>query len=136
MTFPAVLLPAVEETLVRLRTQPSYPNSHRAAAGRVATDIYAESNPGMTRYDESDGQDQEFIDAKAEQIRTKLGVDPERWKAGIVARTEAILRTLYVWEAVEELAGQLPETEGAHAIPAKQVHRILRKAKEKAAVHP
>jgi hypothetical protein len=107
-----------------------------AAAGRVATDIYAESNPGMTRFDESDGPDQEFIDAKALQIRTTLGVDPEQWKAGIVARTEAILRTPYVWEAVEELAWQLSETEGAYAIPARQVRKILRKAKEKAAVHP
>jgi hypothetical protein len=105
-----------------------------AAAGRVATDIYAESNPGMTRFDESDGQDQESIDAKAQQILTKLGVDPERWKAGIVARTEAILRTPHVWEAVEELAGQLQETEGAYAIPARQVHKILWKAKEKATV--
>jgi hypothetical protein len=107
-----------------------------AAAGRVATDIYAESNPGLTRFDKSDGQDQEFIAAKAEQIRTKLGVDPERWKAGIVARTDTILRIPYVWEAVEELAWQLSETEGAYAIPARQVRRILRKAKEKAAVSP
>ena len=35
-----------------------------AAAGRVATDILAESRPGMTRFDDSDREDQEFIDAK------------------------------------------------------------------------
>jgi hypothetical protein len=107
-----------------------------AAGGRVATDMYGESNPGMTRFDESDRDDQESIDAKAHQIRTKLGLDPDLWKAGIVARTEAILRTPHVWEAVEELSWQLQETGGEYAIPAKQVRRILRKAKEEAEVHP
>jgi hypothetical protein len=103
-----------------------------AAAGRVATDIYAESTPGMNRFDKSDGQDQEFIDAKAQQIRARLGVDPRGWKAGIVARTAAILRIPYVWAAVEKLAEQLEETEGAHAIMAKHVRKILWKAEEKA----
>jgi hypothetical protein len=100
-----------------------------AAAGRVATDILAESSPGTTRFDVSDREDQQYIDAHAQQMHSRLGVDPEQWKAGIVAHTEAILRTPYVWEAVEELAWQLLETEGEYAIPAKQVHRILRKAK-------
>jgi len=74
-----------------------------------------------------------FIDAKAQQIRTKLGIDPERWKAGIVSRTDAILRIPYVWEAVEELAQQLENTEGAYAIPARQVRRVLRTVKEEGA---
>jgi hypothetical protein len=99
------------------------------AAGRVATDIYTELNPEMTRFHDSDRADQQAIDAQAQQIRTELGIDPEEWKAAIVARTAAILRIPYVWAAVEELAWQLLETEGEYAIPAKEVYRILRKAK-------
>jgi hypothetical protein len=101
------------------------------AAGRVATDIFTELNPGMTRFRDSDRADQRAIDAQAQHMRTKSGVDPEQWKAEIVANTKAILRVPHVWEAVEELAWQLLETEGSYAIPAKQVRRILRRAKEK-----
>jgi hypothetical protein len=101
-----------------------------AAAGRLATDIYMESSPGMTRWNESDREDQKSIDAQAWQMYATLGLDPERWKADIVTRTAAVLRIPYVWEAVEELASQLIESGGEYAILAKQVRRILRKAKE------
>jgi hypothetical protein len=57
------------------------------AAGRVATDIFTELNPGMTRFHDSDRADQQAIDAQAHHMRTKFGVDPEQWKAGIVANT-------------------------------------------------
>jgi hypothetical protein len=102
-----------------------------AAAGRVATNIYMDLSPGMRRWNESDREDQKSIDAQAWQMYATLGLDPERWKAGIVARTAAVLRIPYVWEAVEVLAWQLLETGGEYAIPAKQVRRIFRKAKEK-----
>jgi hypothetical protein len=99
--------------------------------GRVATDIYTELNPEMTRFQDSDRTDQQSIDAQAQHVRTYFGLDPERWKAGIVARTKAILRIPYVWAAVEELAWQLLETGGEYAIPARQVRRILRQAKKR-----
>jgi hypothetical protein len=105
-----------------------------SAAGRLATDIYTELNPGMTRFHDSDREDQKAIGAQAQQMRTNLGVDPEQWKAGIVARTDAILRIPYVWEAVEEVARQLIDSGGEYAIPARQVRRILRQAKEEGAM--
>jgi hypothetical protein len=102
-----------------------------AAAGRLAMDIHAELNPEITRWNESDREDQKSIDAQAWQMYATRGLDPEQWKADIVARTAKVLRIPYVWEAVEELAWQLIESGGEYAILAKQVRRILRKAKEK-----
>jgi hypothetical protein len=106
-------------------------NAMYTAAGRVATDIYAESDHGMTRWEESDVEDQRSIDAQAWQMCAHRGLNPYEWKAGIYASSRATFRIPYVWAAVEELAWQLLESAGEYAIPAKDVRRILRKAKDK-----